>query len=224
MAVKTTTDGPVCIIEMSGDRLDRQTQRDLAAAWIAFEDNEALKVAVLHGASGFSVGHDVQELVSGKGDAASPIPEPGMFPMGISKPVIAAIEGQCYGLGFELALTCDLRVAADGALLGIPDLNLPVPYRIASVMLPRLMFLGKSLELMFNGTVLSAEEARAQRLVNLVAAKGQALSSAVAAAKQMAAHFGTTEAFRKQEIWSLTGQSIPYAMTVARGIGPAVFR
>ncbi len=223
MSVKTSTDGAVFIVQMTGKTLDRQTQRDLAAAWVAFEDNDAVKVAVLHGSDGFSVGHDVPELLAA-GDPAASQPEAGMFPMVISKPVIAAIEGQCYGLGLELALACDLRVAAEGALIGLPDAHLPVSYRVASVLLPRSMFLGKSLEVLFNGTVLDAHTALSQRLVNSVAGSGGALAAAVASAKEMASHFGTVEAFRKHEIWGMSGQTVPYAMTVARGMGPAVFR
>lgn len=227
--VTTTTQGNVLIVELArpdqGNGLSRQLQRELAAVWQEFEDRDDVKVAVLHGsAEVFSIGHDVHELATGKGDEASPVPDPGIFPLGLAKPVIAAIEGPCYGLGFELALACDLRVAGEGATFGIPDRNLAVPYRVASVLLPRMTFLGQSLDLLFSGKVLDAKAMQAQRLVNIVAPKGQSRAAAIEAATAMAQHFGDVGAFRKHDIWGLSGLPLPYAMSIVRETGPGTFR
>ena len=227
--LKTTSEGSVLIVEMlrpeQGNALNRQLQRELSATWQEFEDRDELKVAVLHGsAQVFSVGHDVEELAKGQGEEASPIPDAGIFPMGLAKPVIAAVEGPCYGLGFELALACDLRIAAEDATFGFPDLHLAVPYRVASVLLPRMTFSGQSADLLFSGKVLDAQQMQARRLVNMVAPKAQALSLAITTATTMGRHFVDADAFRKRNIWGLSGLSLPHAMTVVRETGPGAFR
>lgn len=223
--VTTKRDGKVLVVEFArpdkGNALSRQLQQDLALVWEEFDDDDVMSIAVLHGADGvFSIGHDVEELASGSGEGASPIPEAGIFPMSLRKPVIAAIEGPCYGLGFELALACDLRIAGAGAKFGIPDLKLPVAYRVASVLLPRMTFLGLSFDLINTGRVLDANQAYANRLVNTVVSNGQALAEATNAAKGMAERFSDTNAEEKRHIWGLSGLPIPYAMSLARETGP----
>lgn len=227
--VTTTTRGNVLVVELArpdqGNALSRALQRELAAAWQEFEDRDEVKVAVLHGsAQVFSVGHDRDELATGQGDEASPIPDSGIFPLWLAKPVIAAIEGPCHGLGFELALACDLRIAGESATFGLPDRNLAVPYRVASVLLPRMTFLGQSLDLLFSGKAMGAEAMQAQRLVNIVVPDGQTLAEAVKTATAMGQHFTSTAAFRKRDVWGLSGLPLPYAMSVVRETGPGAFR
>ena len=213
------TEGNVLVVELNragrGNALNRALQQELAQIWQEFEDTDNLRVAVLQGAADvFSIGHDVQELAS---DASmSPVPEDALFPLAISKPVIAAIEGPCYGLGFELALGCDLRIAGAGSMFGFADPNLFVPYRLATVLLPRMTVLGKSLELILAGRILSAAQMSEARLVSQVAAKGEAAATALAAARGMAQRFPSARAFRKRSIWSLSGMPLPAAMSLAR--------
>ncbi|MBI4312383.1 MAG: enoyl-CoA hydratase/isomerase family protein [Chloroflexi bacterium] len=213
--------GSVLIVELKrpkeGNALNRRLQKELAQTWEELEDTDDLLVGVVHGGpTVFSIGHDREELLHGQGEAASPIPEDGMFPLNLRKPVIAAIEGPCYGLGFELALSCDLRVAGEGSLLGMPDHNLFVPYRMASVLLPRMTFAGLGLQMLLAGRTLNAEEARQRRLVNQVAAGGQALATATAAATAMARKFGSADAFKKRLIWRLSAEPAPEAQAMVR--------
>lgn len=212
-------EGNVLVVELTraaqGNALNRDLQQQLAATWQAFEEDDKLRVAVLQGAPNvFSVGHDVQELA---GDAAaSPLPELELFPLHIGKPVIAAIEGPCYGLGFELALSCDLRVAGEGARFGLADPNLYVPYRVATVLLPRMTFMGESLELILSGRILDAAQMSEARLLSEVTPKGGAAAAAMNMARGMAQRFTGAGAFRKRNIWSLSGLSVPAAMSLAR--------
>ena len=190
-------------------------QQELAKSWQEFEDTDSLRVAVLQGAANvFSIGHDVQELASDT--SISPLPDDELFPLQISKPVIAAIEGPCYGLGFELALSCDLRIAGEGALFGLADPHLFVPYRLATVLLPRMTFLGKSQDMILSGRILSAADMSDARLVSEVTAKGGAAAAAIGAAHGMAKRFSSAQAFRKRNIWSLSGMPLPAAMNLAR--------
>ena len=136
-------------------------------------------------ANNFSVGHDVPELLNASDDSSLATPLEGLFPYTLSKPVLAAVEGRCYGLGFELALACDLRIAAEDARLGFPDTNLPVSYRLASVLLPRMTNVGIGLDLLLTGEVMDAAKMQQMRLVSQVAPPGQALAQAVETAQEM---------------------------------------
>lgn len=220
MALLTTKiDGNLFIIELTradrGNALNHALQRELAQVWRDFEADDKLRVAVLQGAANvFSIGHDVAELSADT--TLSPVPDDALFPLRIGKPVIAAIEGPCYGLGFELALSCDLRIAGESAMFGFADANLYVPYRVASVLLPRMTFVGKSLDMLLAGRLLDAHAMREARLVTDVTASGGAAVAALATARQMAARFTDTSAFRKRQIWSLSGLPLPAAMNFAR--------
>lgn len=220
-SLKQTVDGSVLVLELAradrGNALDRALQRELCAAWDAFEDDERLQVAVLRGAGEvFSIGHDVAELAADP--QASPLADDRLFPLRLSKPVIAAVEGPCYGLGFELALACDLRVAGRGASFGFADPNLFVPYRVASVLLPRMTFLGSSLDLVFSGRLLGAEEMRTLGLVGELTDGGAAAQRAVELAHAMAQRFAGGGDFRKQAIWQLSGVPLAAAMQTARTV------
>lgn len=217
--LKQRIDGHVLFLEFDhrdrGNVLNRALQQSLAAAWDAFENDDTLRVAVLHGASDvFSIGHDVAELAADT--AVSPIPDEALFPLHTSKPVIAAIDGPCYGLGFELALACDLRVAAEGASFGFADPHLHVPFRVASVLLPRMTVLGSSLDLIFSGRILDAKEMRALGLVSDLAPRGLAATRASELAHDMVRRAGAEGDFRKQTIWGLSGVPLPAAMRTAR--------
>jgi enoyl-CoA hydratase/carnithine racemase len=86
----------------------------------------------------------------------------------ISKPVIASISGHCLAGGLELALSCDIRIAARDAKLGTPEVKWSVLHGYGALVLPHLISLGKALELMFTGEPISGEEAERIGLVNRV--------------------------------------------------------
>ena len=106
----------------------------------------------------------------------------------LHKPVIAAIEGHAVAGGLELALWCDLRVAASDAVLGVFCRRWGVPLIDGgTVRLPRLIGQSRALDLILTGRAVEAEEALAIGLVNRVAAPGEALAAAQALAEQIAA-------------------------------------
>ncbi|MBI4202051.1 MAG: enoyl-CoA hydratase/isomerase family protein [Chloroflexi bacterium] len=220
-SLATRHEGHVLVIEMQRpllkNALSRALQHELVSAWQELEGNDDLWIAVLHGVGGvFSVGHDVPELARGEGDEADPEPVTGLFPLELSRPVIAAVEGPCYGLGFELALACDLRIAAEGARFGFPDQHLFTSHKVASVLLPHMASLGIGLDLLFTGKTLDARRAEEVRLVNKIVPEGQALAEGVAAARDMAQRFGSAEAFQKQAIWGFPGLPLSTALNLAR--------
>lgn len=201
----------------NGNALSRSLQRELAGAWRQLEDDDESLVGVLYGeGDDFCLGHDLPELSSGSGSEADPSPEDGLFPNTLSKPVIAAVEGACFGLGFELALACDLRIAGEGAQFGFPDTDLQVSYRLASALLPRITTLGASLDLLLTGNTMDGSRLERLRLVNRTTPKGQAIAEALALASDMARRFGSAAAFRKEQIWQFAGLPLPTAMSLAR--------
>lgn len=219
-------EGPVLVVQLerpeSGNALSRQLQRELIAAWEHLEAEDGLLVGVIYGSAGvFSMGHDVPELLNAVDDSSMADPLEGLFPYNLSKPVIAAVEGECYGLGFELALACDLRIAAEDAQFGFPDTNLPVSYRLASVLLPRMTNVGIGLDLLLTGEAMDAPKMQQMRLISQVTAPGEALAQALATAGDMARRFKSAGAFKKQQIWQFSGLPPITALNLARSAATA---
>jgi enoyl-CoA hydratase/carnithine racemase len=107
------------------------------------------------------------------------------FGMRVSKPVIAAIEGYRLAGGLELALSCDIRIAARDAVLGAPEVKWSVLHGFGALMLPRLTSLGKALELMLTGETISGEEAERMGIVNKCVDSGEANTAALAMARKI---------------------------------------
>ena len=169
--------------------VDRRTARELSAAFRAFDTDPALSVAVLTGAGGhFCAGFDLKALAEGTG----PDVGEGDGPMGVtylrlSKPVIGAIEGYCVAGGMELALWCDLRVAASNAVFGIFNRRFGVPLVDGgTVRLARIAGQGLAMDLILTGRAIGAQEAERHGLVNRVVEPGQVLAEAVALAQRIA--------------------------------------
>jgi enoyl-CoA hydratase len=105
----------------------------------------------------------------------------------VSKPTVAAVFGFVFGGGCELALACDLRIAASDANIGCPEINLGIiPGSGGTQRLPRLLGVAKAKELLFMGETVGAEEAYRIGLVNKVVAKEALLEEAKAWAKKLA--------------------------------------
>jgi len=171
--------------------VDAATAAALAEAFRRFETDESAAVAILTGAGGtFCAGADLKALGEGE---PRPVEETGDGPMGptrmrLTKPVIAAIEGHAVAGGLELALWCDLRVSAATAVLGVFCRRFGVPLvDLGTVRLPRLVGLGRAMDLVLTGRPVSAEEALSMGLVNRVVPKGQALAEALELGKTLAA-------------------------------------
>jgi enoyl-CoA hydratase len=170
--------------------VDRATAEALADAFRAFERDPDALVAVLYGDHGtFCAGADLKAIADGAPNRLEP---DGEGPMGVSrmlldKPVIAAIEGHAVAGGLELSLWCDLRVAADSAVLGVFCRRWGVPLIDGgTVRLPRLIGAGRALDLILTGRAVSAREALAMGLVDRVVEEGAARAEAEALAAQIA--------------------------------------
>jgi len=187
--------GPVIIVTIfrpeRRNAVDFATAAALLSAFTAFEDDDSASVAVLTGAGGtFCAGADLKALDEGD---RRPVTEDGPGPMGptrleLTKPVIAAIEGHAVAGGLELALWCDLRVAATDAVLGVYCRRFGVPLVDGgTVRLPRLIGQGHALDLILTGRPVGGPEALGMGLVNRLVAPGHALEEAVSLASELAA-------------------------------------
>src|SRR5690349_15978112 len=192
--VTTDRAGPVVTVLIN--RPDRRNAVDgptatlLADAMRAFDADPECRVAVLAGAGGtFCAGADLHAYAT---PAANRVEPDGDGPMGptrlrLAKPVIAAIEGYAVAGGLELALWCDLRVAADDAVLGVFCRRFGVPLVDGgTVRLPRLIGPGRAMDLILTGRAVDAAEALAIGLVNRVVPAGTAVEAARRLAVELA--------------------------------------
>lgn len=192
-AVLWARDGDIATITLNRPQrrnaVDRTTAQALREAFERFEADASLSIAILTGACGqFCAGADLQAMdneVEPTGSAPGPM---GPTRMVLGKPVIAAIEGHAVAGGLELALLCDLRVAARDATLGVFCRRFGVPLIDGgTVRLPRLIGQSRALDLILTGRAVSAEEALTMGLVNRMVEPGLSLVTAQALARELAA-------------------------------------
>jgi enoyl-CoA hydratase len=193
--VDIRNDGPVTVVTLDRpevrNAVDGPTAAALLAAFQAFDTDPDAKVAVLYGAGGtFCAGADLQALTNG---VPMVLEEDGPGPMGptrllLAKPVIAAVEGYAVAGGLELALWCDLRVAATDAVFGVYCRRWGVPLIDGgTVRLPRIVGQGRALDLVLTGRGVSGDEALAFGLANRLVPPGTALAEATTLARALAA-------------------------------------
>jgi enoyl-CoA hydratase len=163
----------------------------LVDAFLAFDANDDAKVAVLAGEGGtFCAGADLKAIGTPE---ANRVRADGDGPMGptrmvLSKPVIAAIDGHAVAGGMELALWCDLRVMEEDATLGVFCRRWGVPLIDGgTVRLPRIVGVGRALDLILTGRAVGATEALAMGLVNRVVESGHVRGAALDLAEEIAA-------------------------------------
>jgi len=169
--------------------VDGPTAVALAKAFREFDADDNAYVAVLYGEDTFCAGADLKAAANQ--DQANKLDVEGDGPMGptrmkLSKPVIAAIEGYAVAGGLEMAVWCDLRVAAEDAVLGVFCRRFGVPLIDGgTVRLPRLIGESRAMDLILTGRAVNADEALQIGLVNRVVAKGEALLAAQDLAKSI---------------------------------------
>jgi len=178
--------------------VDGPTARALHEAFLAFDADDGQRVAVLTGAGGtFCAGADLKAVATGDGNRVDEMgtsaDAQALGPMGptrlrLSKPVIAAVEGHAVAGGLELALWCDLRVAARDATFGVYCRRWGVPLVDGgTVRLPRLIGQSRAMDMILSGRPVLGPEAEAWGLANRLAEPGHALDAALELADQLAA-------------------------------------
>lgn len=184
MAVDYRKEGRIAIITLNRPEVlnaqNAQFHQELGEAFTDFRDDPDVWVAIVTGAGdkAFSAGADIKEFRPGPTSTkASGLPR--IRAEQIWKPFIAAIHGYCLGGGLQLAMECDLRIAADNARLGFPEIKIGYfPGSACTLQLPRYIARTHVMELMLMGQQIDAQEAFRMGLVNRVVPLAQLESTA----------------------------------------------
>ena len=190
--IEVSHNGPVTIISINRSHvrnaINKATAQALSDAWLDFEADENALVAVLTGGNKvFCAGadlHNLDELAADIDGETGPL---GFTRLFVSKPTIAAVAGFCVAGGLEIACWCDLRIADETAVFGCFERRFGVPLVDGGTQrLPRIIGLGRALEMILTGKSVTAKEALVSGLVNEVVAPGQSLKRAVELAQALA--------------------------------------
>lgn len=217
MTVRYEVRGAAAIVTIDRPRVrnavDAATADALADCFRRFDADDELSAAILTGAgNNFCAGFDLKAVAA---DMPNRLSEEGDGPMGptrlsLGKPVIAAIEGYAVAGGLELALWCDLRVAARDATFGVFNRRFGVPLiDLGTIRLPRLIGHGRAMDLILTGRSVRADEALEIGLVNRLVEPGTSLEEALALAQQLAElPQGALRADRRSLLgqWSLSAE------------------
>jgi enoyl-CoA hydratase len=213
--VRYEVEGPVVVITIDRpevrNAVDPTTASALVEAFQRFDADPEESVAVLTGAGGtFCAGFDLKSLARGGPFLSETGPSPmGPARMQLSKPVVAAVEGYAVGGGLELALWCDLRVAARDAVFGVFNRRFGVPLVDGgTVRLPRLIGHSRAMDLILTGRAISAEEGFDAGLVNRLVGSGSALEAAMGLARDLANLPQTT--LRNDRLSTLEQWGLPF--------------
>jgi enoyl-CoA hydratase len=189
-------DGATAIVTINRPKvlnaLNTQTLDELRRAILDLKQDEGVRVVILTGAGekSFVAGADINELAvqtpTGGREHALAGQQVLDLIENLGKPVIAAINGYALGGGCELAMACTLRIAADTARLGQPEISLGlIPGYAGTQRLPRLVGAGKAMEMILTGAPITADEAHRIGLVNRVVPAADLMAEARALAAQL---------------------------------------
>lgn len=214
-SVNYEREGPVAIITIDRpeqrNAIDKATADALHEAWGRFEDGDA-HIGVLTGANGtFSAGADLKSM------DLEDDPEGwlGFTRTRVSKPTVAAIEGYCVAGGLEMALWCDLRVAGETAEFGCFERRFGVPLVDGGTQrLPRIVGLGRALEMILTGRAVDADTAKDWGLVNRVVPEGKACERAVEVAERIASFPQKTVRTDRQAVYDGVGLPLDRGLAV----------
>lgn len=203
MSIRTERDGHLLVVTIdrpeARNALSLEMTRALSEAWRVLQGDGELRVAILTGAGdrAFCAGADLKEIGAWY-RSMTPVErregaerEPGLGGLTRNldpgKPVIAAVNGHCLAGGLELALACDLRVAAEHATFGLPEVRRGImPGAGGTQRLPRVIPLGAALEILLTGDAIDATTALRLGLVNRVVPAGRLMDAARALAGRIA--------------------------------------
>ncbi len=212
--------------------VDAETAQGLAEGFRSFEADDEARVLVLAGGDdeAFCAGADLKAIAEAgvdPGGASEWVESFDDGPLGFtrlaaSKPTIAAISGWCLAGGLELALWCDLRVATETAKLGFTERRFGVPLIDGGTQrLPRIVGMGRALEMILTGRVVEAAEAHAWGLVNEVVAPGAHVDRALEMAEGLAAFPQPTMLSDRRAALEGAGMTLEQGLALEAEIGAA---
>jgi len=218
MTIRREREGHVSILTINRpevrNALDMKTAEELISAWREFRDDSDLRVAILTGAGdkAFCAGADLRVVAEFYRTMSSverlrrSENEPGLGGitrnLPVDKPIIAAINGHCLAGGLEIALACDLRIAADHATFGLPEVSRGIiPGAGGTQRLPRLIGPSRALELIMTGRRIDAAEAERIGLVGKVVPIGDLRRCALDLALEVARNAPLAVMAAKSAVW-----------------------
>jgi enoyl-CoA hydratase len=206
--------------------VDGPTAEALHAALLRFEDEQDARAMVLTGTGGvaFCAGADLKALDSFGGRLMAPEGPMGLTRLTPSKPTIAAISGFCLAGGLELALWCDLRIATKSSRLGYPERRWGVPLIDGGTQrLPRIVGLGRALDLILTGRIIDANEAHSMGLLTEVVPDGAHLERAIELANGLARFPQRTMLADRRAAIEGLGVTLQEGLALESQAGPDVF-
>jgi enoyl-CoA hydratase len=206
--------------------VDGPTAEALHAALMRFEAEDGARAMVLCGAGGvaFCAGADLKAIETLGPRLMCPDGPMGFTRLTPSKPTIAAISGYALAGGLELALWCDLRIATEGSRLGYPERRWGVPLIDGGTQrLPRIVGLGRALDLILTGRIIDAAEAQAMGLLTEVVEQGGHLRRALELANNLARFPQRTMLADRRAAIEGLGMSLEEGLALESQAGPDVY-
>jgi enoyl-CoA hydratase len=206
--------------------VDGPTAERLKQGYEEFVADDEARVLILTGAGGvaFCAGADLKAIESFAPRIMDPAGPLGFTRLTPPKPTIAAIEGWCLAGGLELALWCDLRIAAEGSQLGFPERRWGVPLIDGGTQrMPRIIGLGRALDLILTGRIIGHEEAHTMGLLTEVVAPGEALARALQYAETLASVPQTTMLADRAAAIEGLGLPLQAGLAIEAQSGPTTF-
>ena len=223
--IKVRYNGPVTIISINRphvrNAINKSTALALKEAWLAFEADENALVGILTGGDKvFCAGADLHEVDELAADIDGKVGPLGFTRLFVTKPTIAAVAGFCVAGGLEIACWCDLRIADETAVFGCFERRFGVPLVDGGTQrLPRIIGLGRALEMILTGKPVSAREALVSGLVNEVVAPGQSLKRAVELAQVLAKFPQMCMRNDRQAVYAGLGKDLPDGLRIEAKFG-----
>ena len=223
--IEVSHNGPITIISINRPQvrnaINKSTAQALKDAWLAFEADKKALVGILTGGDKvFCAGADLNNIDELAAEIDGELGPLGFTRLIVSKPTIAAVAGYCVAGGLEIACWCDLRIADETAVFGCFERRFGVPLVDGGTQrLPRIIGLGRALEMILTGKPVSAREALAIGLVNEVVSPGQSLNRAVELAQILAKFPQTCLRNDRQAVYGSLGKELTEGLQLEVKLG-----
>jgi len=228
--IEVSHKGPITIIRINRphvrNAINKSTAQALKNAWLNFEADESALVGILTGGDKlFCAGADLHNIDELEADIDGEMGPLGFTRLFVSKPTIAAVAGFCVAGGLEIACWCDLRIVDETAVFGCFERRFGVPLVDGGTQrLPRIIGLGRALEMILTEKPVSAREALASGLVNEVVAPGQSLKRAVEIAQVLAKFPQMSIRNDRQAVYAGLGKELPEGLRIEARFGIETMR
>ncbi len=226
--VEVTREGAVAIIRLNRPQvrnaINAATAKALREAWLAFDSDETARVGVLTGGDTvFCAGADLGDLAALGAEVDGECGPLGFTRLLVHKPTIAAVAGYCVAGGLEIACWCDLRIADETAVFGCFERRFGVPLVDGGTQrLPRIVGVGRALEMILTGRPVAAPEALAMGLANEVVPAGQSERRAVEIGRMLAAFPQASLRSDRQAVYEGLGKGLREGLRIEARFGAEV--